>query len=194
VEGFGAAAILAALLTWLDIDRVFYVPATVPKRAQLYGWIAAFVVGNSILAVALYGLLKDGDPFKSWPPLAAGAVIGLSYLALVRIKFATFTFGDKDIPFGLELFYDAAKAAVYRRVNGIAKEARRQETIAYADARTIDQLREEAVLSVDQDALLPPEEKTATRKWIEDTVADVKASERDRKLTLANYIKSGRRP
>jgi hypothetical protein len=102
--------------------------------------------------------------------------------------------GDQSVPVGLEAFYEATKGAVYRRINRLAKTARRQETLAYAEGHSLDGLVMEAKLSAQQDALVTSEEQRATKLWIRDVVVQASADEHTARVALAEYILSGQRP
>ncbi len=109
------AAALAALLTLLDLDRVFYVPRKAARRRELRAWIAVFVLGNGALSAALYVLLNSQGWLPDWDALPRAALVGFGYLALIHIKLTTVTVGDESLPVGLEAFYEAAKVSVFKR-------------------------------------------------------------------------------
>ena len=92
------AGLTAGALTLFDLDRTFYVPASVSGRAAFALWWWGFILGNAVLAVLLYLTLATIEPFAGMPPIVRGLVIGISYLALIRLKFTTFSFGGQDVP------------------------------------------------------------------------------------------------
>jgi hypothetical protein len=183
--------ITAALLTLFDLDRTFYVPARVNKKLALYTWWFGFILINAALAVLFYEIVGDTEALNALDPYLKAVIFGIGYLALVRLKFATFNFQGSQVPFGLEAFYDAAKAFVFRRINSIAIQARRDETSELAASMTFKGLAEETKFAIDADMLLSAEERASRRKWLLKILQDAAAGEDEKKITLANYIKSG---
>ena len=189
------AAVVAAGLTLIDMDRVFYVPRTVQRKIALYFWWVGFVAVNAALAAAAVVFLTPGPPFKDWDAVVRGLVIGFGYLALIRLKFTTVMIGDKEVPLGIEAAYEGIKQAAFRRINSIAKQARIAEATALADKKSLAELVEDARTSIDLDALLKPSEKEEAKRWVARVAQDAGASgERNAKITLADFILSGRGP
>jgi hypothetical protein len=187
------AGITAALLTLFDLDRTFYVPSKVPRKVALWAWWWGFIVANGLLAAALYGVIGNTDALRNWNPWLKAVTVGLSYLALVRLKLTTFTFQGKEVPGGFELFYEAAKEFVYKRINKIAKAARFDETTELSNKLSLPELAARAKLSIEQDALLPPEEKRSRKAWVLKVLTDNSSSDSDKRSVLADYILSGQR-
>ncbi|NEP58948.1 MAG: hypothetical protein F6K31_18330 [Symploca sp. SIO2G7] len=78
------------------------------------------------------GTAPEATPFQyisNLPLWFRSFLIGVSYLAIIRIKFATIKTGEQEVPLGIEAFYEAAKESVYRHINRIAKAARAEEAI-----------------------------------------------------------------
>lgn len=188
-----ATAGLSGFLTLIDMDRTFYVPASSNQKLQLYSWWWLFVAANAGLAVALYLLVKDVEPFKGMDPAVRALTVGAAYLAVVRAKFTTFKYAGKDVPFGFEAVYEGAKDLAYRRINRIAKVARRDETIALASKTSLADLWSQAKISINTDSLLSAEEKRALKQWVLTVVNDASASDFDKRADLANFILSGQR-
>jgi len=185
------AGITAGVLTLFDLDRTFYVPASAGGRARLAFWWWGFILVNGLLAVGLYVSLATVEPFKGMEPIVRGLVIGIGYLALIRVKFTTFNFGGQDVPFGLEALYDAARGFVYKRINRIAKVARTTETLAYAAAHPLPALISEAKLSVDNDQVMNSDAKREAKAWIVKLVQDTVTTDEEKKVALATFILSG---
>ncbi len=181
----------AALLTLFDLDRTFYVPAKVHQKIALYTWWFGFILINGVLAVLLYQIAGNIEALTSVNVYLKAVAFGLGYLAIVRIKFATFTFQGNQMPFGLEAFYDAGKGFVFKRINSIAIQARRDETSDLASMKQLRELATDAKFSIAADALLSAEEKASRQKWLLKILQDTATTEEDKKITLANYIKSG---
>ena len=181
----------AALLTLFDLDRTFYIPAKGERKAALYCWWFGFVIVNGLLAMLLYFIVKDFDAFKEMNVWLKAVVVGITYLALIRLKFATFSFQGNEVPFGLEAFYDAGKNYVFKRINTIAVQARRIETTEMANTEPLDRLASDAKFFMEADALLTAEEKRSRQIWLLKVLQDGNISEMDKKITFANYIKSG---
>src|SRR6266571_7651916 len=87
MAGFFVAALTAGILTLLDLDRTFYIPSATPQKLLLYVWWWGFVVANGLLAAILYFELSVYEPFAGMQEPVAAFAIGLSYLAVLRLKF-----------------------------------------------------------------------------------------------------------
>jgi len=183
----------AALLTLFDLDQTFYVPKKVPGKVALYSWWFAFIVANGLLAAGAYHLFGDVDGLKNINSWLRALLVGISYLAFVRLKITTFKFQGQEVPAGVELLYVGAKNFVYKRINRIAKEARSAETIERANNTSLADLGSQARLAVNQDAILTAEEKKANLTWILSVLQDAATSDFDKKAALADYILSGQR-
>jgi hypothetical protein len=88
---------------------------------------------------------------------------------------------------------EAAKEFVYKRINSIAKAARFDETTELANQLSVAQLAARAKLSIEQDALLSPEEKRSRKGWLLKVLKDTETSDFDKQLVLADYVLSGQR-
>jgi len=181
----------AGLLTLFDLDRTFYVPSRVHRKLALYAWWFGFILVNAVLAILLYRIIGNVEALSSLNPYLKAVIFGIGYLAIVRLKFATFNYQGNQVPFGIEAFYDAGKTFVFRRINSIAIQARRDETKELAGMRTFKELAEETKFAIDADMLLSAEERASRRKWLLKTLQDAATSEDEKKITLANYLKSG---
>jgi len=190
VSGF-----VAGVLTVFDLDRTFYFPSKIQKRFRLWAWYCFFVLANAGLAAGLYLAVRDLDTLKSLNVWLKATIVGASYLAIIRAKLTTFEVSGKSIPFGPEALYDAAKAFVYKRINHIAKAARRDETLELAGKKTLTELGQEAKLAIDQDALMTPDEKRAYKEWLLKVLQEGQAAsdDADQRNAIADFILSGRR-
>lgn len=187
------AGLTAALLTYFDLDRTFYIPAKTRQKYQLYSWLLGFPLTNGALATLFYIAFVDDPSLKDINPWLRAFLLGVGYLAVVRLKVSTLRVGTEEVPLGPELLYDTARDFVYRRINRIAKNARYEETLALSNTATLGELTRRARLSIDQDVLLTPIEKAEARQWIEKLLEDLKTSEEDKRLALADFILSDRR-
>jgi len=93
----------------------------------------------------------------------------------------------------VEAFYQGAKNFVYKRINRIAKAARSDETIQMANANSLVQLVRQARLSINQDAIMTPDEKRAALTWLLSVAQDAGTQDDDKRLTIADFILSGQR-
>jgi hypothetical protein len=184
------ASAVAGSVTVLDLDRTFYVPASAKQRRRLWAWWWAFVLLNAILAGIAFQALRGLNPFNEWNEWGSAAVVGFTYLALVRLKFSTFSFQGQDVPFGLEFFYESAKEAVFRRINGIARRARVAEAEAKATAPLID-LALEARSTAMNDALLSDEERKRVLDWVAAVVEAENLDDNEKRIWIATYLCSG---
>lgn len=188
VAGFAAAA-----LTLFDLDITFYIPKSFHRKLALYAWSAGFILANAGMAIALYKTFHDLDLLAETSEAWRGFAIGFGYSALARLKFTNLTIAERNIPFGIELFYEGAKSFVYRRINRIAKDARYTETEKLANATTLRELGVRARLAIEQDALLSPVDRAESKKWLLRVLKDAESDEGEKKLLLANFVLSGQR-
>lgn len=187
------AGLLAAGLTFCELDRTFYVPPKVGYKVHVLR--AAFLLGNGLLAVALYLLVDADGSIDSVNRWIRAALVGAGYLGLVRLKLVTIPVQSGDgVPFGFEYFYEEMKGAVYRRVNRIAGKARRDQALAYAAPRTLGALGLEARLTVTNDQLMLPERKTEMLAWVLELIENPGESDVEERAALADFILSGLPP
>jgi hypothetical protein len=187
------AFIVSALLTLFDLDRTFYVPSNAERKAVLYAWWWGFILANGLISAALYAIFGDASSLKPIDPRLRAAMFGAAYQALIRLKFTTFTLQGQEVPFGLEAFYEGVKNFVYKRKNRIAKAARYDETIQMAGASTLAQLISRARISINQDAIMTPDQKRAALTWLVSVVQDAGTQDDDKRAAIADFILSGQR-
>ena len=188
------AGTVAFFLTLVDLDRTFYIPARVQQKILRYVWWFGFPLANGILATLLYFALSDVPYLKPMPPWLRALTVGAGYLAIVRLKFTTFDMKGKDVPFGLELVYEGAKAFAYKRINRIAMTARFDETVTLAESQSLADLTARAKLAIEQNSLLSAEDRGRLKAWLVRVLQDAGATEIEKRQTLANYILSGQTP
>jgi hypothetical protein len=186
------AGLTAGLLTLFDIDRTFYVPEKSDRRLLLYTWQGIFILFNAVLAAGIYNAFNEMETLAQLPPVLRGIVIGAGWLALFRSKFTTLEVQGRDVPLGLEAFYEAAKGFVYKRINQITITARRVETLMKAESG-LAELGQEALLRIEQDALRNDAEKRNDKAWLLEILHDQEMSDQDKRLALAHFILSGQR-
>lgn len=184
--------VLAVILTVLDMDKTFYIPRDAKKRLALRVLWWSFAVANGCAALILYFSIKGLSDFRSWNPFALAATTGVAYLAILRAKLATFRFEGKDVPFGFEALYDACREYIFKRINRIAKEARRKEALELSRRETLATLAQDAFNAIENDALTSEDEKADARQWLENLLEESVDGEQKR-LVLAIFILSGRR-
>ena len=156
----------SALLTFLDLDRTFYIPTKASDRTKLYAWWWGFILGNGGVAGTLYLVVRDTGGLSGLHPWLLAGIVGISFPAIIRTKFTTITVQGKEVPLGLEAFYEAVKTSVYKRINSIAMRARYTETMAMASSLTLLELVFRTRLSISQNVLLSPEEKRGALGWL----------------------------
>ncbi|MEM1369053.1 MAG: hypothetical protein AAGG02_13760 [Cyanobacteria bacterium P01_H01_bin.15] len=187
---------IAGFVTYLEVDRTFYFPEKLNKRAWLYFWICLFVMGNGGLAVVLYiTLVTEFNLFSDWSRWSRAAVVGAGYLALARQKFTSYSTEASEFPLGFELVYQLANQAVYKRINRIASQARYEETIELASREgvTVTDLKRRCELSIRQDALLSSEARDKQKQLIQEIINDADLDEETKKWWLAGYVLSQQR-
>jgi hypothetical protein len=182
----------AGILTLFDLDRIFYVPSKTQKKAALWCWWWGFIVLNAAIASLLLIALKDVEPFKSMQPIPQAFAVGLSYLAIIRAKVTTFSVQGRDVPFGPEALYEAAKSFVYKRINKIAMSARYDETVALSNQYPLAELATRARLAIRQNAIMTEEEKQRASAWLLSVLQDPNSSDADKRTLVADFILSGK--
>lgn|GEM_PF-1176097 len=189
------AASVAGILTLFDLDRHFLVLRSVRRLSEFNFWWWGFVLVNGILAALLYGLFAKQPPLDALNPLIGGFVIGLAYLALVRIKFTTLSKNGQDVPVGLEPLYEGAKSYFYKRINQIVRAAINEESDAMSkdEKMTLEKLQELAENNVRNSKLRPKAEQEELRDWIASVVKD-KVPEKRKRLILISFILNDSRP
>lgn len=188
----GIAFLVSALLTLFDLDRTFYIPSAAKQKVTLYSWWWCFILANGACAAVLYHIFGNSESLSSINSWLRAALIGATYLALIRLKFTTFTFQGQEVPFGLEALYEGAKNFVYKRINRIAKAARYEETMAIANTNSLAQLASRAKISITQDAIMTAEEKRGALAWLLSVLQD-QSSEDEKRAAVADFILSGSR-
>jgi hypothetical protein len=186
------AGAVAFFLTLVDLDRTFYIPAKVPQKISRYLWWFGFPLANGVLAGLLYSALSDLPALKTMPAWSRALAVGAGYLALVRLKFTTLDMKGKEIPFGLELIYEAAKGFAYKRINRIAMTARFAETVEMADKLSLAELTARVKLAIEQNSLLTPEDRSSLKAWLLRTIQDANSTDIEKRQALANYVLSGK--
>jgi len=193
-SGSVIAGVVAASLTWFELDRTFRVPPSTTKKIALYALWWGFVLLNGALALFLYTQVYDLSLFANWPEWLRGVVVGGTYLSVVRQKFFTTQGsgkGDDKTPIGIELLYENVKEAVFRRINDIAGAARQREVRQRSDSSQLAALARDAKLRVNNDTLLSTQRKTELLGWILTVLKDPQASEPDKKDALATFVLYG---
>jgi hypothetical protein len=190
------AGVIAGILTYCDLDTVFDAPPSALNwrpwlRLSVWWW--GFIFANAALAGILFFALKDKQPFKDWNPWIGGLLAGASYTALVRLQLTTLQVNGKNSAIGLETLYEALKGLVHRRINRVIRTWRMQESAILAQTKLTD-LRDRALMMVGSDSLMTGEQRTSTKKWIQDTSCHEGTPESDRRISLALYIITEQRP
>jgi hypothetical protein len=182
------AAIAAGAVTYLEMDKVFFVPRRSPGRWGIWGISAAFVLGNAGLAVALYALVVHAHVLADVESWLLGLMVGASYLGLVRSKFATLN----GQAFGFEYLYELAKEFAYVRLNRRVKEARRVAAERLANEKTLSELVAAANFHAGSDSLTSYAEKQETKSWILRLIDDSTTPDSEKRIFLADYVLSGK--
>jgi hypothetical protein len=183
------AAGVAGAATYLELDQVFFVPKKSPGRWGIRMIVAAFVLANALLALALYALLNEAAILSSVDIWVRGLLIGAGYLSLVRLKFATLN----EQPFGFEFFYDLARTFAYTRINRRVIDARHAGARQLASETSLVDLIEKANFNTSYDSLLTKQEQSEAKAWILRVIEDRETEEGEKKLILADFIQSGSR-
>jgi hypothetical protein len=199
MEGLGeffVAGLVAGLLTLIELDRTFYVPEHTKGKIRLWAWWWGFIVANGLLAAAIDLAVRDSDQLRGVSWVVRGLGLGAAYLAVVRLKFATFQYpGNAEVAFGPEAAYEAAKAFVFKKINMIAMAARTAETIQLSRSNTLGELAELARGHINHDALMDETQKRDAKAWLLAVIEDAKrtTSDEEHREAIADFILSGER-
>ncbi len=181
---------IAALLTFFDIARTFYMPSG-KRRVNFLLWAVLFVLANGLLASLLYQAVKNFGSLASLSPYLRAVVVGASYLVLVRSKLATIKVQNEEVPLGLEYLYNAAKEFVYKGMNRISIAGLTEEALSLTQGQTLKQLATTVSAYITNNNLLSEQEKTARKAWLLKVLQD-STTDDEKSVTLATYILSER--
>jgi hypothetical protein len=182
---------VAALLTFFDIGRTFYIPSSGTHKRVFFSWASGFVATNAGLAIILYFSLRDTGPLQSLNKVLGALIIGASYLVLVRSKLATIRVQAEEIPLGLEYVYNGAKEFVYGRMNSASIAALTDEAARLATDRSLKDLASQATAYIRNNNLLSADQKASRKAWLVTVLKDTTGDE-EKRITLATYILSER--
>lgn len=184
------SATLAGGVTLFDLDKTFIVGGQGARRAYHSPWWWAFILANAALASVVFFAIRNVSAFGSWNPWQFAAFVGLGYLALVRLKFATVTLNGQEFPVGPDAFYESGRDLVFRRINEEITSERLKVANELIEAHDLKQLGNQIRLKIDLDALLSLEEKKTRKAWLLKVLQDDGPDEQ-KKSTLAIYLASG---
>lgn len=190
----GLAGLIAGFLTYCDLATVFDAPPpSLEWRPwlRLNAWWWTFVLGNGVLGAALFSILR-GTYFKDLNAWLAALIAGFSYTAIVRLQFTTLPINGKNTAVGIETGYEALKNLVHRRINRVVRLWRMEQCKTLALSSTAD-LRQQALLMANTDALMSNEDRNAVTAWVNQVADDDATPDADRRMTLAVYIITERR-
>jgi hypothetical protein len=190
------AGLVAALLTFLEIDRKFRFPEAIKKRRALNLWWWGFVAGNAILAALLYPLAIQVDWIHKMPYVIRGAFIGVGYLSIVRQKFMTAPSKQSDddgSPVGIEYVYDSVKKTVHEHINRIAIAERTAAVKAKIKETSLEQLSLDARIRIQNDVLLGADGKKEALTWLVSVMSDGGTKDDAKAVFIATYVLFGER-
>ncbi|MDF5756239.1 hypothetical protein [Spongiactinospora sp. TRM90649] len=173
------------------MDRTFIVGDVSGYRVHRSAWWWGFVLVNCATAAVVYFGLAAVPAFRDWNSWLFAAGIGVSYLALVRLKFATVSYQNTQIPVGLDTFYESGRQFVFKRINEAVKADRARLARRLIEDHDVKSLGNQIRLDINLDALLTPEEKKTRLAWLLKVLQDPGFDEEQKKTTMAVYLASG---
>jgi hypothetical protein len=188
------SAAIAGAVTIFDLDRTFVVGGPQSSRVHRSTWWWAFILANSGLAITVFFALRHVKFFSAWGPWEFSIAVGVGYLALARLKFATISYQDEEAPVGIDIFYESGRQFVFKRINEAIKREREQVARQYILDNDLRSLGSIVRLSIELDALLTAVEKKTRLTWLLQVLEDTTFDEEQKKLTLAIYLASGTQP
>ena len=193
--GWTLCALVASCITLFELFGTFYTPPRPGMlRKKFIAWAITFILGNGMLSLLLYLALSSVPVFRDLQPLLRGVVVGASYLVLVRQKFVTVKINGKEVPLGIEFFYDSARTFFYDRLNDSSKKALFEAARERATGSSLRDLAHEARFLIDNDPLLKEEEKKSAKGAIQYLINDSTSTYTERCVVIAAYILTGKRP
>lgn len=188
------AGLIAALLTFLEIDRKFRFPDSIRKRGALNLWWWGFVAGNAALAALLYPLAIQVEWIHKMPYVIRGAFVGVGYLSIVRQKFMTTPSKQAEgAPVGIEYVYDSVKKTVHEHINRIAIDERTAAVKEKLQHTTLSQLALDARIRIQNDVSLDGVAKAETLKWLVSVMSDAQTTDPEKTVFIATYVLFGDR-
>jgi hypothetical protein len=185
------SAAIAGGVTLFDMDRTFVVGDVGGYRVYRSPWWWGFIAANCATATIVFFCLRNLATFQTWNPWLFAAAVGVSYLAFVRLKFATVSYQNSEIPVGLDTFYESGRQFVFKRINQEIKADRGRIARKLIEENDMKSLGNRVRLDINLDALLTPEEKKTRLTWLLQVLQDPGFDEEQKKQTLAIYLASG---
>lgn len=184
------AGVIAAIVTYCDLHNVFDTPPSLtgPPKRELLGLWWGFVAVNGILAMGLYGLLREADLLSKLGIWGGATVTGIMYPALVRLKFITLPIKGQDTPIGMEALYEGVKGLIHKRINRIIGTWRRSESNRLVNQHTIAEMRQQCREKVNSDVLMTEQDRESSLVWIDLIIATEGMDEAERKFLLALFM------
>jgi len=183
--------LLAGCVTLFDLDQAFFAPGPGPNRTRRSGWWWGFVAANASLAAVVFFALRGVKPFADWNPWLYATAVGISYLGLVRLKFATVTYKSEEVPVGLDTFYESGRQFVFKRINEMVKVERQKKAETLIAGHDLKSLGSQVRMNITLDSLLTPEERKTRLSWLLTVIQDNAFDDDQKKLTLAAYLAAG---
>lgn len=185
------SAAIAGGVTLFDMDRTFIAGDVSGYRVYRSPWWWGFIIVNCGMAAAVFFGLRPLTTFQEWNSWMFAASVGVSYLALIRLKFATVSYQNSEIPVGLDTFYESGRQFVFKRINEAIKVDRARLAKGLIDDNDLKSLGNRVRLDIEFDSLLTPEEKKTRLAWLLKVLQDPGFDEEQKKTTLAVYIAAG---
>ena len=192
---FLVTAFISGFLTWLESDhalRAIREDTDQRVKNKIRQYVIVFVAINSILSVFVYFLFVNNASLSQWAPIWRATFLGLLYPALVRLKFATVQIGTRDLPVGVDFYYERIRKALYRRVDNLIESDDFNKVEEYARNHDFQTLVSRAKYKSNAALALSSEEKEENLNWIDRLQQDKNTEEPEKKKYLAQYLLFGR--
>jgi hypothetical protein len=185
--------VISSFLTWVDVNSAMpIVPEASPTRKSVRLSICLFIGINGLLSILFYCLFVTNKAFVNWTPIWKASALGLMYPALIRSKFATLTVDEREVPLGLDLYYEKIRKSFYKRIDRLVRDEEYAAVIALAEGNSSDELLQKAKFVIDSALAQSNAEKEERRNWCYKLENDQNASEQQKKMYLASFILYGR--
>lgn len=168
------------------------IPEASQTRKSIRGSVFLFIGINGLLSVLFYFLFVTNEALSDWSPIWKASALGVAYPALIRSKFATLTIDRKDIPLGLDLYYEKIRKSFYKKIDKLMQDEEYALVVELADNNSLAELLQKARFNISGSLSQSSAEKEACNHWCSKVEDDQSAPQQQKKIYLANFILYGR--
>ena len=200
-------ALVAVFITFIEISQDVNITHSSKRRIRVWFYIIIFLTISAFLSIFIYFLILENQLLSSLENWLKSICIGLSYLAIIRLKIFTIKVDEKDIPLGLDFLYEKIKQGLIYHVKGLIEQDVFDDAQAEldnynkGDKALCERARVKLNFIFNKEKRLPEpsqsQEFLVTKKWLIQTVntlnePNISQEEKNTaRLSLMIYIKFG---